>query len=845
VSLLALIIALAVFAVAYREVRRTTLASVHSRFDGAIQALGERLGEQIPAALKRAHDLVRNPPVAAYLRNPTPATRTAYQAVMGTVRPGTGSTYWIDEVGPDGVPVAGHDPARPPLALFDTETLRALEQGVDSAGVGAFHQRDGILAYPLVVAVSDTAGLAGHLVIWQRVTPASFQTDMVARLIGDGSRVFIGTPGVGWVGGDTILETPGSAADTTAGLLRLLDSTGSGVLALSIAVPGTPWSMIVAAPEHALLAPVRRFARSAGLTAAMVVAVGLGAGLVITRRLTQPLELLTEAAEAMGVGHHEIRVAVRSGDEVGRLATTFNAMAERVGAEIRASELVARQWQLLFVDNPHPMWIFDRETLRFLAVNDAAAAKYGWTREEFLRMTIAEIRPAEDLPALRQVLAEGPPSADTPIPTRHRRKDGTVMEVEVRVQPLQFTGREAFLVLAQDVTKRQALERAVRQSQKMEAIGRLAGGIAHDFNNYLTVIMTYAGMAREGLADAAPLAQDLREITTAAERAHALTRQLLAFSRQDVVQQVDFDPATILDRLQGMLQRVLGERIQVEYRREGPAGWVRMDPGQFEQVLVNLAVNARDAMPEGGRLDITLGEAVLDDLSATLHGVADAGRYVVISVSDSGVGMSAEVRARIFEPFFTTKEAGKGTGLGLATAYGIVGQASGSMTVYSEIGSGSTFRIYLPARAAVAALPADRPAEDPLPRGTETILLIEDDAAVRNATAAALARLGYSLLLAQGAEEALAQLERRHVSVDLILSDVVMPGTDGPTLARQLMAQRPGTRAILMSGYAGDVLTARGGLGEGVSFLPKPFTVSALARLVRAVLDGRGDPPIG
>jgi signal transduction histidine kinase len=452
-------------------------------------------------------------------------------------------------------------------------------------------------------------------------------------------------------------------------------------------------------------------------------------------------------------------------------------------------------------------------------------------------MTIQDIRPVTEVATLQVELGMAHPVSTGPAAFRHRCKDGTILSTEIRTRALDFDGRPARMVLAEDVTSRLALEAALRQSQKMEAIGRLAGGVAHDFNNFLTVIMTYVELAREGLPATDPRAADLEAVTAAAERAHALTRQLLAFTRQQVVQPVILDPNEALRPVESMLRRLLGEDITIELRRDPSVGRVRMDPGQFEQVFMNLAVNARDAMPDGGTLTITTSSTDLDEESSRLHGLPAPGRFAVVVVADTGTGMPPEVRTRIFEPFFTTKEVGKGTGLGLATVYGIVAQAGGSISLYSELGMGATFRIYLPEVALDPSGPAVPPPPETAPRGSETILLVEDDAAVRSAAEAVLRRLGYSVLVAPGAAEAIALMAHHAAEVHLVVSDVVMPGTDGPTLLEGIQRDYPRVRGLMMSGYAGEVLANRRAMVGEMAFLEKPFTVLALAKKVREVLD--------
>ncbi|HUG26690.1 MAG TPA: ATP-binding protein [Gemmatimonadales bacterium] len=833
-----LVVAGAILWTAHREVRRSAIALTEERLVDATASLSDRLGTQLRSAERRLHDLAADSAIQRYFLTQTREDHDAMRASLGTIREGTGQTLWIDAVSPDGAVLAPENDPPSPVGGLDALDLAAWSSGPDGAGAGTIRVHNDSLVYPLVTRVGDIGEFAGYLVVWQYLGPSALGSALIADLVGAEARFFIGTPGGAWGDQDGVADSPGVALTDTTSFERFEDPVGDPWLAASRRIPATPWAVVVATPERGVLAPVRRFLLNVGVASLLIVAAGAGLGILMSRRISRPIGALTLAAEAVGEGGHRVRVPVMSNDEVGRLALTFNRMSERLDEEAVARALAEEQWRLLFVENPHPMWVFDQESLAFLAVNQAAVANYGYSAEEFLTMSIEQIRPAEELPRLQESLAK-PPTVSAPAHFRHRRKDGRELDVEIRTQAITFNRRPARLVLAQDISARVALEAVVRQSQKMEAVGRLAGGVAHDFNNYLAVIMTYTELAREGLGEGEPRAADLAEIAKAAERAHALTRQLLAFSRQQVVQPAVFKPVDVVRATKQVLQRLLGEQVTVTVTVEDETGHVLLDQGQFEQVVLNLALNARDAMPNGGALSLTVSVTDLDEASAQLHGVPAEGRFVVLSVADNGMGMTPGVRSRIFEPFFTTKDAGKGTGLGLATAYGIIQQAGGNITVYSEPGAGAVFRIYLPEVEAHSGAMAAPTRTATLPRGDETILIVEDDAAVRAAATAALERLGYTVLTAQGAAEARMIMARRGDSVDLVISDVVMPETDGPTLIRELRASHAPTQAILMSGYTGASVTVQQGKADGVTFLEKPFTVGVLAGTVRGVLDGQ------
>jgi two-component system cell cycle sensor histidine kinase/response regulator CckA len=439
--------------------------------------------------------------------------------------------------------------------------------------------------------------------------------------------------------------------------------------------------------------------------------------------------------------------------------------------------------------------------------------------------------------ASRAAIANG-----APYDIEHRvvRPDGTVRWVHEQANILRDAqGRPRRMIgTVQDVTDRRLLEDQLRQSQKMEAIGRLAGGIAHDLNNALTAIAGYAELALGEVSPAHPARADVEEIRRAAERAGSVTRQLLAFSRKQLLEPRIFDLNDTITDIARMISRLLGTDIHVQTRLSNGSLTVVGDPGQVEQAVINLAVNARDAMPAGGQLVLTTGMETVNDPFARTHVPMPAGSYVVLSVTDSGHGMSRDTQARIFEPFFTTKDVGKGTGLGLSMVYGTMKQSGGFIFVDSEIDRGTTFRLYFPPAAPKPAAPAPLAGRDEHPRGNETLLIAEDETAVRNLVASALRRDGYQVLLASSAEEALALADAHDGRIDLLLTDAIMPGKSGLELANLMVARRPGLPVIVMSGYTEESLSIAG-LTEPVSLLQKPFTPRGLCRRIREVLDRR------
>jgi len=419
-----------------------------------------------------------------------------------------------------------------------------------------------------------------------------------------------------------------------------------------------------------------------------------------------------------------------------------------------------------------------------------------------------------------------------------KRKDGRRLTVQLSVRAVRdgTGGVEYYETFVRDATEQRRLEGQLLQAQKMEAVGRLAGGVAHDFNNLLTVILSYSDLLLEDLPLDIPDREDVEEIRKAAIAASALTRQLLAFSRQQVLEPRVLDVNTVVASTEKLLTRLLGEDVSLTTSLAVALGAVKVDPGQLEQIIMNLAVNARDAMPRGGRLSIETGNVEMDEGYVSGHPLARPGHYVMLAVSDTGIGMDAATQARIFEPFFTTKEAGKGTGLGLATVYGIVRQSGGFIWVYSEPGHGTSFKIYLP-RVDESVSPAV-PAAPQVVGGSETVLVVEDVAAVRAVTRQMLERQGYRVLEASNGATALSLAQQHQSGIHLLVTDVVMPEVSGRELADQLVQLRPDMKVLFMSGYTDDAIVRHGILQEGIAYLQKPFTPDTLARKVRVVLDG-------
>jgi two-component system, cell cycle sensor histidine kinase and response regulator CckA len=521
-----------------------------------------------------------------------------------------------------------------------------------------------------------------------------------------------------------------------------------------------------------------------------------------------------------------------SSQEMQDLYQELRQSAEHELASVRQSD---ERHRLLFDANPLPMWVLDADTLQFLDVNPAMVTTYGYSRDELLGMRATDIRLPEDIPAMMAAVRGSREDTVQYVGLhKHRRRDGSVIEVEITVHGLIYDGRRGVLGIAVDKTEARRIEDQLRQAQKMEAIGRLAGGVAHDFNNILAVILTNAEFVLDEIGEGNPGAGGIVEIQEAASRAAGLTRQLLTFSRKQRRQPKPLGLNSIVTGIEAMLSRMVGEDITMSAVIAPDLGTIEADPGEVEQVLMNLVVNARDAMPTGGRLVLETSNVVVDALHGAQLGIG-AGRYVLLSVSDNGCGMTEEIRSRIFEPFFTTKDVDRGTGLGLATVFGIVNACGGGISVYSEPGRGSTFRVYWPR---VDARPLKTIDQRSAPRrGSGTILVVEDDHQLRKILSQCLTSWGYRVLEATAGTAALEILHTHPGSIDLLLTDLVMPGgLDGRELSRCVLAERPQIKVILMSGYTEHAALNAAALGPCNDFVQKPFSGPRLSETIYRVL---------
>ena len=949
--------------VAYREVRSAALNATAARLNGIATQWAQVLGtgrQQQLATLGRLGD---SAVVLAVLAHPDSAKDSTHLAALRKLFPAQPQRIAVQIISADGRELARlgdsatwADPAamRQQLAttaLSDTGTTSELRAVNDS------------ILFASAVRLGGGSQPLGYLVEWRRIATSPAR-DQINQLFGGPATHLMLANSSGDVWTDLAARVPSPNVDISkAGVpLQYRHPGRQDVIGVAKPVMGTPWTIVIEYDSDVAFAQGRVFLGRAWLIGGLALLLGSLGAVLLSVSLTRPLGRLTRAAEGVARGDYKQQsgLATRR-DELGTLASAFDSMVARVQESFAARSASEERYRSLFESVPLPQWVYDRDNLRILAVNEAAIEHYGYSRAEFLSMSILDLLPPEEAKRV-SYSTHGEDSHGHDGSRPHVKRDGTLIEVEtsghsidfdgipariaimndvtarnraahavrqseekyrrlVREAPIgvtlaslpgrfivvnpgfvamlghdseetvlalqpreiyaseeqrqallarfqergrikreeiqlvrkdgtlittQFTGRlvtdsetgEQYVEATwEDVTEQRRVERQFQQAQKMEAVGQLAGGIAHDFNNLLTIIISSSDLI---LADggALPAARaDIEAIRTAGKSAAALTRQLLAFSRKQVLQPRVMQMNDLLAGTGKLLHRLIDENIELITVLAPDAGTVKVDPGQIEQVMINLAVNARDAMPNGGRLTIESKNVEFGE-GLTEHKVLyPAGKYVSLTVSDTGVGMDSETQARVFEPFFTTKEPGEGTGLGLATVYGIVRQSGGFISVYSEPGQGTSFKIYFPRVDPVRGVVEEAPrALKPL-GGNETILIVEDAPAVRGIMRQVLMRLGYQVLEAHDGESAIALSAKHNGTIDLLLTDVIMPRMGGRVLADEIAKQRPGIRVLYVSGYTDDAIVRHGVLEPGVHYLEKPFTPDTLAQKVRGVLE--------
>jgi PAS domain S-box-containing protein len=837
------LVAAAITWAAYDHARSTTRALFGERLTRVSDQLVASMGPSITVLLEQLETAAQQPAVVRALATPGASDTTAARAVLmdafGGLQPNMAVGAW--DLSGDLVMAVRPDTAAwvvpPPLVEATSTTPLASTP-------------DGVVHHGFVAPVRDGRRLVGFLQIRQRITSAGGPDNaaLLEALLGESARVLLGSPGGAWTDMRTLVEAPPEAVAGAAEAVRY-ERDGVPLLGVGRALPGTSIIVVAEVGEAAALAAARSFLGRVGVIALLLVALATGAAWMLGRRITAPLAKLRAAAAGLGAGDYSRRAPEGGHPEIASVAAAFNTMASEMAGHVgalKASEerfrsLVTATAQIVWwtnakgdVTEPLPSW------QSFTGVTFEEMRGTGWT---------SSIHPDDAANALRVWKEAVEHQSLYEMEYRLRRHDGVYRWFLVRGVPIlerNGTIRE-WVGTSTDITKRRETEESLRKkdlelqrSQRLDAIGRLAGGIAHDFNNLLTTIMGPAELAERQLPQDHPVREELQEIRDSARRAGELTKKLLAFGRQQVMAPVILDVNEAVDSAVSLLRRVIGESVVLDLALKASRPTVHVDRTQFEQIVINLAVNARDAMPDGGWLTLETADVAIDRSFAEEHHELKPGHYVLLAVTDTGSGMDPETQKQIFEPFFTTKEHEGGTGLGLSTVYGIVRQSGGHVWVYSEPGRGSSFKIYLPhADAETSAPHAQPPSSEPLPRGVETILFTEDDPGIRRLGLRILTELGYTVLPAGSGPEALELAARHGGDINLLVSDVVMAEMNGIELWELLRLDRAHLPALFISGWASEAAVKHGILDGQVPFLQKPFSPRELALKVHEVLATR------
>jgi PAS domain S-box-containing protein len=614
-----------------------------------------------------------------------------------------------------------------------------------------------------------------------------------------------------------------------------------------VKVAGLEWVVAVQQPLRDAYLPASALLWQAILLLLIGLAISLALGYLLSKALSAPLVKLLEGTRTITAGQPGFRITIQGGDEIRGLADSFNAMVESLQARTGEAAESARQYRLLTERVNDIIFSLD-ESARFTFISPRLEAVTGYAVQRYIGGELLELLPPHERDRWRTLLQElstGTGRQDREAQIELAGSDGRAISLEVHLTADGGPGGTRQIYgTARDVSERARLLEQLGQSQKMEAVGRLAGGVAHDFNNLLTAIIGYCDYSLLSFDDLETLRKNLEEIKKAGHRAASLTQQLLAFSRRQVMKPRILDVNGLIANLTRLLMRLIGEDIALD-TRYAPGLWcILADPGQVEQVIMNLCINARDALPRGGRIAVETSNVALEAPLREKRFTVAEGDYVRLRVSDNGIGMDRETRSHLFEPFFTTKEVGKGTGLGLSTVYGIVKQTGGYIWVESEPDNGATFDIYFPRTEQAAAVAGMDGTAEPreVKGGNETVLLVEDETMIRALVSNILGSHGYTVLEADNAERAEEIARTRRGDIDLIVTDVVLPGLSGRELVERLAAVRPGLPSLFMSGYTQEIVDNHGVLRSGLSFLQKPFTPQALLMKVRELLDGHAAP---
>ena len=826
---------------AYVQVRHSAVNAANERLKRATDQIAQMLAtsaDRMGGALRREG---QRPEFGAFLQTRNSANQARAAATLDSMTARSRQIVDLQLWDTRGETLISAPPSRSAIPTDIKSELLRINPATDSGMVGRVHLVADTPVFVVIAPVMQSTKLLGYVVERGKLSDSPQSARAIAELIGQGSGVFM-TNNTRDVWSDFWTRTtppPGRAL--RPGAIREYVRTGNGggeKYAQEQAIKGTPWVLLIELPRREVLAPADAFLRDASIFAAVLLASGAFGLWRLSRNITRPLSDLREAAIAITEGDYYRPVGMPRTDELGQLGRAFETMANRVAIaqhalqeQLAAVEESEARYRKITEASFDGIDVVVDDVVR--EANRGFANIFGYNLDEVIGRPIDDFVAEESLPAMQE-------RAKTQYEGMYefvgKHKTGRKLVLEGMTKIHNIDGRPGRISAFRDVTEKRSLEEQFRQAQKMDAVGRLAGGIAHDFNNLLTVIMSCADLLLDDVKESNPQREDLEQIKQASVAAASLTQQLLSFSRQEMIQPRLLELNAVVSSAEGILKRLIGEDIALTtvLTMENPI--VKIDRSQLEQVVVNLAVNARDAMPSGGKLTIESQTADVDDAYATTHWSVTPGRYAVISVTDSGTGMDEATQARIFEPFYTTKAVGKGTGLGLAMVYGTVKSSGGFIWVYSEVGKGTTFKVYLPlaeenvATRELQLLPEVR-------RGTEVIVLAEDSPAVRATARNILEKAGYTVLEAPNGRTALEIARKRSARIDLLLTDVVMPEMSGRKLSEAFSSLRKDSKVLFMSGYTDDAIVRHGVMSAGVDYLQKPFSGDALLRKVREVLD--------
>ncbi len=755
---------------------------------------------------------------------------------------------WITLLGPDGKVLADSELNTPEKRLLDPDTLALVISGqaIDSqVKIAGDYTPFMIVSTPARTASGTRGWLAAELhlrSIWDLVDQISVGRKKVAYLVTKDGTLIAHPDKTRVMAADGIAAVIPPPPDLTErGAVRVEKERGVDRYLTAYAAVGLlNWVVAVQQPVQDAFLPTNVLLKQSVILLLIGIGLSLVLGLFISRALSAPFTRLLEGTRTISSGNLDYRIHIKGGEEIGHLADSFNAMVESLQA--RTAQLVEseRQYRLM-TERVNDVIFTLEEHGRFTFVSPRLQSAIGIPIPDLVGRQLTELLPPEDKERTEGLLWEllnGSGRID-----RETQIDAVLGGGRKIIFELHLTadggpaGKRQIYGVARDVSERAKLLDQLNQAQKMEAVGRLAGGVAHDFNNLLTAIIGYCDYSRLNLGDQDMLQKNLDEIKKAGVRAAGLTQQLLAFSRRQVMKPKVIDLNRLIANLEKMLHRLLGEDIALETIAAPDLGAVLVDPGQVEQVIMNLCINSRDAMPRGGRIIVETSNVFLESSRRDTRMEVMRGDYVRLRIVDDGIGMDHETRSHLFEPFFTTKEVGKGTGLGLSTVYGIVKQTGGYIWVESEPGAGATFDIFFPrAHSPVEAVnAAGLPGN--VRGGNESILLVEDESMIRALVRSVLVSNGYTVQEADNGEHAKEIFQAGGAGIDLIIADIVLPGISGRDLVEHMKASRPDMPALFMSGYTPDVIDNHGELRPGFAFLQKPFTPEALLLKVREILD--------